>query len=207
MLGSRRFGLLTCSLVTLVAIACSGESSPEPGPTRALSTTLPVAGGRGVPTLAPELPTTPSAPPPEEPTVAPSLTAPDPAPTSTEPKTRIASAAPTSEPSRPATPLPLATPRPVARPRPSITSITSPVNRGSTAIVTATSGPGLNCSIRVTVPGGVLASANGLGNKLTDGTGKITWSWVVGPATPIGTGQVSIRCGQSEEASTALIIR
>lgn len=211
MLGSRRLLLLTCCVLTLVAVACSGDGSPEPGPTRVVSTTLPVTGGRGVPTLAPELPSTPSPPPPDEPTVEPTLTAPDLGTPSSQaaaqPTARIPSAVPTSEASRPANPPPIATPRPVVRPRPSITSVTSPVNRGSPAIVTASAGPGLNCSIRVTVPGGVVASANGLGNKLTDGSGKVTWSWVVGPATPIGTGQVAVRCGQSEEASTALIIR
>jgi hypothetical protein len=204
-LGSRRIALLTCSAVTLVAVACSGDSSPAPGPTRALSTAVAVTGGRGVPTLAPELPSTPSPPPPEEPTATPTLATST--PPSSQPTTRIAPVVPAIEPTRPATPPPIATPRVVLRPQPSITSITSPVNRGSPAIVTATSGPGLSCSIRVTVPGGVVASANGLGNKLTDGSGKVTWSWVVGPATPIGTGQVAIRCGQSEEASAALIIR
>jgi len=211
MVGSRWLAAaVTVSMfATLSTVACSSDSSSEPPltTTRVASTTLPTTGGRAVPTLAPDAPaSTPSAPPPEEPTATPAPTVADPVTTATEPIVRVAPSAPTAQPIQP-TQLPRPTPRVPVTARPSITSVTSPVNRGSPALVTATASPGISCSIRVTVPGGVVASANGLGSKLTDGSGKISWSWVVGPATPLGTGQVAVRCGSSEEATSALIIR
>jgi len=210
MSGSHRFMIkVTVSIVvTLLIVACSSNSNSEPQlTTTAVSTTLPTTGGRAVPTLAPDLPSTPSAPPPEEPIATPTLTVPDPATSATQPTVRVAPPAPTALPIQPPTPLSRPTPRVAAAPRPSITSVTSPVNRGSTAIVTVMAGPRDSCSIRVTVPGGVTASANGLGNKLADGSGRVSWSWVVGPATPLGTGQVAVKCGSSAEATAALIIR
>src|SRR5688572_27666833 len=211
MVGSRWFvAAVTVSLlVTLLTVACSSDSSSEPGltTTTVVSTTLPTTGGRAVPTLAPDAPAnTPSPPPPEEPTATPAPTVADPTATAIEPTVRVAPPAPTAQPIQP-TQLPRPTPRIPATARPSITSVTSPVNRGSPALVTAMASPGISCSIRVTVPGGVVASANGLGSKLTDRSGRVTWSWVVGPATPLGTGQVAVRCGSSEEATSALIIR
>src|SRR5215216_5240205 len=135
MLGSYRFAIMASIAVTLLLVACSSDSNPEPRlTTTAVSTTLPTTGGRAIPTLAPDLPSTPSAPPPEETTETPTLTAPNPGTSAPEPivrvapapTVRVAPAAPTALPIQPATPLPPATPRVAAAARPSITSVTSP---------------------------------------------------------------------------------
>jgi hypothetical protein len=212
MLGFCRFAVLsTVSIVmTLMILSCSSDDNTQPRPTAA-STTPAATSGRAVPTLAPDSPSSPPSPPPaDESTPIPTATLtpsfPDSPTVVVEATVRVPPAPPPSQPIAQPTPRPIATPRPVVRAGASITSVTSPVSRGSTAVVTATAGPGDSCSIRVTVPGGVTASANGLGAKLADGSGKVSWSWVVGPATPLGTGRVAVKCGQREEASIALII-
>jgi hypothetical protein len=195
-----RSALGVASLVLLWS--CSSGSDPErtptvrtPAPTVVVERTTTPGPATGTAATATQSPTPSVAATPVlvDVTVTPTSVTPTPLAT-------VALPAPTARP-------PSVTPRPPVASKPSINSVTSPVSRGSSATVVASTTPGVLCTIQVTSAANATVSAVGLGNKRVDGSGKVSWSWVVGPATPLGAGRVTISCGGSEEVSAVLVVR
>jgi hypothetical protein len=96
---------------------------------------------------------------------------------------------------------PAATAKPAAAPRTStapatgaitvaITSLTSPISRGSTAAVSATTAARAACTVVVQYKSGP-SSATGLGPKSEYASGTVSWSWTVGSRTTPGSWPVT----------------
>jgi hypothetical protein len=66
-----------------------------------------------------------------------------------------------------------------------IISVTSPVNAGSDATLVAQTTPGAFCTITVYYKSGA-STAQGLGLKTADSTGRVSWTWRVGTNTTPG---------------------
>lgn len=83
----------------------------------------------------------------------------------------------------------------------SILSITSPVNKGSTATLTAQAAPGAACTITVYYKSGP-SQAQGLEPKTAGADGKISWSWTVGVRTSAGNWRIVVSCTTNGNTST-----
>ena len=115
---------------------------------------------------------------------------------------------------------PAATAKPAATPRPStapasgaitvaITSLTSPISRGSTATVGARTIAGAACTVVVEYKSGP-SSAAGLGPKAASASGTESWSWTVGSRTTPGSWPVTVRCtsgGSNASAARSLVVQ
>ena len=113
-----------------------------------------------------------------------------------------------------------ATAQPAATPRPTtsaasgaitvaITSLTSPIGRGSTATVAAKTAAGAACTVVVQYKSGP-SSASGLGPKNANASGTVSWSWTVGSRTTPGSWPVTVRCtssGSSTSATKTLVVQ
>ena len=115
---------------------------------------------------------------------------------------------PTTTPLPPTQPPPTSTPVaeivPEASPTPALTikvvSLTSPINRGANATLTIKTTPGAHCNITVHYRSGP-SEAEGLGLKIADGEGRVSWTWEVGTRTMPGTWSIVV--GASVEGQTA----
>ena len=145
---------------------------------------------------------------------------------STSPSSVIATATPTPE--APATPPPTPTARatPVATPAPTISRaagpaptskpaplpgrITFPVgpasgHPGQVATLGAHYTPGVLCTIVVHYKSGP-SKAQGLGAKRTDGSGNVSWSWIIGTNTTHGQWPITVTCGSASAQSYINVI-
>jgi hypothetical protein len=113
-----------------------------------------------------------------------------------------------------ATAKPAATPRPITAPASgaitvAITSLTSPISRGSTATVAAKTAAGAACAVVVQYKSGP-SSASGLGPKDASSSGTVSWSWTVGSRTTLGSWPVTVTCtngGKSASATKSLVVQ
>jgi cell wall-associated NlpC family hydrolase len=112
------------------------------------------------------------------------------------------STAPTASPVPP-TQVPTNTPPPPAGP--TITFITSPIRPGQTATLRATTQAGASCSIAYTTPAGTSSTAQGLVAKQADGTGNVSWSWMIGTNTRPGTGTIRVTCAGQTRTTNIVI--
>ena len=117
-------------------------------------------------------------------------------------------------------PGPVATNEPAATPHPiastatgavtvAITSLTSPIGRGSTATVTATTTAGAACSVVVVYKSGP-SKASGLGPTTAGTDGAVGWSWTVGSRTTTGSWPVTITCtigGATTSATRSMVVQ
>ncbi len=105
------------------------------------------------------------------------------------------------------TPTPTPSPTPTATPGPgtTITSITSPIHRGSMASLTAHTSPGAYCTITYSTPSGATSSATGLVPMYVGSSGYVSWSWLIASSTTAGTGQVTVTCGIQSTAISITI--
>ena len=90
-----------------------------------------------------------------------------------------------------------------------ITSLTSPIKRGSTATVGARTAAGAACTVVVLYKSGP-SGASGLGPKNASASGAVSWSWTVGSRTTPGSWPVTVRCasgGASATATKALVVQ
>jgi hypothetical protein len=84
-----------------------------------------------------------------------------------------------------------------------LVSLTSPVKAGSDATVTARVLPrGVRCSITVTYKSGP-SHASGLSPRRPSRTGRVTWTWEVGPSTTSGRWPIVVSCGSAGTLHTA----
>ena len=109
-------------------------------------------------------------------------------------------------PALPTNPTPGPTPAPTPAPQPApasgVTFVSvqgaSPGNVASAIVQTA---PTVSCSISYTTPKGTVSKAAGLVDKTSDGSGRVSWSWLIGGNTTRGTGSVTVSCrGQRRPA-------
>lgn len=97
---------------------------------------------------------------------------------------------------------PLATPSPMAAVSDvTIVSVTSPVDKGATASLTASATPGATCNITVYYKSGP-SKASGLEPKTTDASGRVSWQWRVGVNTTPGTWRIVVKCGDKSAETT-----
>ena len=71
--------------------------------------------------------------------------------------------------------------------------ITSPVVRGSIASATIKTYPGATCSIKV-MYNNVASTEAGLGNKVADSYGVVSWNWTLSSDVPLGSWPVDVSC-------------
>jgi hypothetical protein len=116
--------------------------------------------------------------------------------------------------------VPVATAKPAATPHPTtsaatgavtvaITSLTSPISRGSTATVGAKTAAGAACTVVVQYKSGP-SSAAGLGPRNASASGAAAWTWTVGTRTTAGSWPVTVTCtsgGASASATEAIVIQ
>lgn len=74
-----------------------------------------------------------------------------------------------------------------------ITSITSPIERGNEATVKVKTTADAKCAITVTYSSGK-SKASGLERKKANSKGKVSWTWTVGSNTKTGKYPVDISC-------------
>lgn len=86
---------------------------------------------------------------------------------------------------------------PEERPAALEVTVTSPVRPNETATATVSAPAGSVCSIEVTYSSGASVAA-GLGDKVVDDTGSVSWSWTVGTRTKPGEWTVEVRCQQPD---------
>jgi hypothetical protein len=85
----------------------------------------------------------------------------------------------------------------------SITSVSSPVERGATATVEARAAPNAACRIEYRLPGsGNVSNAQGLDAKTAAADGLVSWTWSIGPGTRPGAGSVTVVCGDETASAT-----
>lgn len=82
-----------------------------------------------------------------------------------------------------------------------ILSVTSPVNTGNSATLTAKTSPNASCSITVYYKSGP-SSASGLSPKNADASGMVSWTWTVGARTTPGTWPIDVTCGGITQSTT-----
>ncbi|HET9731222.1 MAG TPA: hypothetical protein VFP54_00985 [Acidimicrobiales bacterium] len=78
-----------------------------------------------------------------------------------------------------------------------IESVTSPVKRGDTASLAATTSPDTGCDLTVTLPSGAQSRSQGLGPATSDPDGSVRWTWRTGTTTAPGTATATVTCGAS----------
>lgn len=72
---------------------------------------------------------------------------------------------------------------------------------GRAASVTVQAAPGATCTIGYRTPAGTSSTAQGLGPQTVDGSGVVTWSFLIGTATRPGTGTLAVTCGGASISS------
>lgn len=83
----------------------------------------------------------------------------------------------------------------------SITSITSPINRGNYATVKVKTAAEAKCTITVTYSSGK-SKASGLEAKTSNDNGRVSWTWKVGSSTKAGKYPVDISCKKDGKTGT-----
>lgn len=168
----------------------------------ATPTPVPTSTPTETPTPTPVTPTsTPTITPTPTITLTPTIT-PTPGPPTSTPTPVPPTATP--KPPSPTAPPPTDTPEPQAV-SVQIVSLTSPINRGKTATLVAKTAPRTHCSITVMYSSGP-SGAKGLDDKTSDGSGRVSWSWIVSNFTAPGTWDVTVRCGDGS-ATRDFVVR
>lgn len=106
-------------------------------------------------------------------------------------------------------PGPVVTPRPPggtpAPGAPVIVELTSPVARGREVVLRVRAATNQGCSPTHLLPNGGVSGAEGLGPKLTDSGGNVTWSFIIPPNTPVGEGSVRVICAGNVVAAPLVV--
>jgi len=75
----------------------------------------------------------------------------------------------------------------------SFLSAPASVSRGSNATTTVAAPAGAYCTIAVTYRNGA-SHVDGLTDKTVDATGKVSWTWIVGPGAASGSAPIDVSC-------------
>lgn len=81
--------------------------------------------------------------------------------------------------------------------------LTSPVKPGENASITVKSNAGADCTIKVTY-NKKPSRDSGLGPKVADKYGNVSWSWTVEKTAPVGTWPVQVDC--ANQSKSAMVI-
>jgi hypothetical protein len=110
---------------------------------------------------------------------------------------------------QPGTPVQSQTPSPSPAESVQISSVTSPAYPGSDATLMATTQANSACQITVHYKSGP-SHAAGVGPAQADGSGSVSWTWLVGTNTTPGTWPIDVSCttnGQSASANTTFNVQ
>ena len=112
--------------------------------------------------------------------------------------------------SRAAAPAPTLSRAPASKPAPLPVRITFPAgpasgHPGQVATLGAHYTPGVLCTIVVHYKSGP-SKAQGLGAKRTDGSGNVSWSWIIGTNTTHGQWPITVTCGSASAQSYINVI-
>ena len=80
-------------------------------------------------------------------------------------------------------------------------TITSPVMPGANSFISIQTLAGIPCTIDVEY-NKVKSTDSGLVQKTSDEYGVVSWSWTVGPNTPLGTWPVVVACAHGKQSGT-----
>jgi hypothetical protein len=115
----------------------------------------------------------------------------------------------------PANPQPGTGPGPIVTPRPPggtpgpgapvIVQLTSPVARGQEVVLRVRALSNQGCSPTHLLPTGGVSGADGLGPKLTDSGGNVTWSFIMPANTPLGEGSIRVICAGNVVAAPLVV--
>jgi len=84
--------------------------------------------------------------------------------------------------------------------------VTSPASPGSYATLAARVAPSATCSIVVNYKSGP-SHAQGLYAKRPSGTGRVSWTWMVGTRTTPGRWGIVVSCGRAGTLNTSFVVR
>lgn len=79
----------------------------------------------------------------------------------------------------------------------SVQSLTSPVAPGSNASVTIKTNPFAECTVVVEY-NKIASKDSGLGPKVADDFGTVSWTWTVEASVPVGKWPVTVTCAHNE---------
>jgi hypothetical protein len=82
-----------------------------------------------------------------------------------------------------------------------ILSVTSPVDRNSSATLSAQTAPSASCTIIVHYKSGP-SKASGLGPKTADASGLVSWTWIVASATTARIWPIDVTCNGVTKSTT-----
>jgi hypothetical protein len=86
-----------------------------------------------------------------------------------------------------------------------LVSVSSPINHGAYATLTAAVSPARSCSIIVYYKSGP-STAQGLYSKRPRG-GRVSWTWKVGTRTTPGRWAITVSCGSAGTLHTSFLVR
>lgn len=84
----------------------------------------------------------------------------------------------------------------------SIQSLTTPAPQESITNMTVKTAPTADCTIKA-VYAGVASTDSGLVAKTADGTGDVSWTWMIEESAPLGTWPVTVTCTHDGQSATA----
>ena len=102
----------------------------------------------------------------------------------------------------PVTFIPTTPPLPQVR----IVSVSETTPRGGSAVLTVAAPPGTLCNISFLPPPGTPLTTTGLGPRVTDRTGMVTWIWSIPFAAPVGPAQVTVICSGTAVTASIQIV-
>jgi LysM repeat protein len=104
---------------------------------------------------------------------------------------------------------PIVTPRPVGGTpgpgAPVIVQLTSPVGRNQEVVLRVRAGTNQGCSPTHFLPAGGVSGADGLGPRLTDSGGNVSWTFKIPENTPVGEGSIRIICAGNVVAAPLVV--
>jgi hypothetical protein len=104
---------------------------------------------------------------------------------------------------------PIVTPRPVGGTpgpgAPMIVQLTSPVGRNQEVTLRVRAGANQGCSPTHFLATGGVSGADGLGPRLTDSGGNVSWTFKIPDNTPVGEGSVRVICAGNVVAAPLVV--
>jgi LysM repeat protein len=115
---------------------------------------------------------------------------------------------PSTGPGGPST-APIVTPRPVGGTpgpgAPVIVQLTSPVGRNQEVTLRVRAGANQGCSPTHFLATGGVSGADGLGPRLTDSSGNVSWTFKIPDNTPLGEGSIRVICAGNVIAAPLVV--
>jgi hypothetical protein len=88
---------------------------------------------------------------------------------------------------------------------PVIVQLTSPVGRNQEVTLRVRAAASQGCSPTYLLPNGGVSGADGLGPRLTDSSGNVTWTFTIPGNTPVGEGVIRIICAGNVVAAPLVV--